>query len=211
MIESLIMGFGHRARHGKDTVAAEIIRRRSGSGPGWYQIKHMAFAHALKKEVNDMAISAGGMKNLFLRSSFPEWVTYDPSPDMSDPYSPLGKQRKLLQWYGSYRREQDENYWVKRVISRIEKERPEICIITDLRYSNEMAFVQEYGDAIKVERRNPDGSLYVAPGVIPHPSEEVLADVPNNQWDAILTNDGTLEELKDAGVKMFDMLMERLQ
>lgn len=207
MIESLIFAFGHRAQHGKDTVAEEVIKRRSGSGPGWYQMKHMAFAHALKQEVNDMAERSGGMRNLFLRLDLPEWVTYDSDPDMSDPYSPLGKQRKLLQWYGAYRREQDEDYWVKRVAARIEKEQPEVCIITDLRYPNEMAFVQEYGDAIKVERVNSDGTLYIAPGVIPHPSEEALAD--SKDWDAVLTNDGTLEDLKDAGVKLFDMLMER--
>jgi hypothetical protein len=228
MIESLIFGFGHRARHGKDTVASEIVKRRAGNGPGWYDVRVYSFAKELKDEVNVAALRSGGMQNLFadgLREpgagylqtngnfiSLPDWVQYESNPDMSDPLCPLGKQRTLLQWWGTeYRRSVDPDYWVKRLAARLEKDKPEIALLTDMRFPNEMRFVQEYGDAIKVERRNPDSSLYVAPGVIPHPSEEALAHLKDNEWDAILTNDGTLDELKDAGVLLFDTLMERVE
>lgn len=227
-IESLIIGFGHRARHGKDTVALEIIKRRTGNGPGWYDVRSYSFAKELKDEVNTCAMKSGGMPKLFdpglydpmggymqANGNFlplPEWVKYEPQPDMSDPLCPYGKQRTLLQWWGTeYRRSIDPDYWVKRLAARLEADKPEIALLTDMRFPNEMKFVQEYGDAVKIERRNPDGTLYVAPGITPHPSEEALARVPDNVWDAILTNDGTLEELKDAGVKLFDTLMERLQ
>ena len=204
MIESLIFSFGHRAQHGKDTVAEAIIKQRSGQ----YQIKHIAFAQALKQEVNEMAERSGGMKNLFLRLDFPSWVTYDPNPDMSDPYSPLGKQRKLLQFYGVHKREQDENYWVKRVVERLEREQPEVAVLTDLRFPNEMAFCKAYGEVIKVERRNSDGTIYQTPGILPHISEEALAHIPDSDWSAVLVNDGTLDQLKVKGVELFDRLME---
>lgn len=228
MIESLIMGFGHRARHGKDTVAAEIIKRRAGNGPGWYDVRQYSFAKELKDEVNQCAMKSGGMIKLFdpgLYSPYggymqangnflplPEWVKYEPQPDMSDPLCPYGKQRTLLQWWGTeYRRSIDPDYWVKKLAERLEKDKPEIALIADMRFPNEMKFVQEYGDAVKVERHNPDGSLYVAPGIVPHPSEESLAGLPDSAWDGIIINDGTLDELKDAGVQMFDQLMERLR
>jgi hypothetical protein len=228
MIESLIFGFGHRARHGKDTVAAEIVKRRAGNGPGWYDVRVYSFAKELKDEVNKAAwvgevgwcfkdlIDLGRCKGLQQTNGnwikLPDWVQYETNPDMSDPLCPGGKQRTLLQFWGTeYRRSVDPDYWVKRLAARLEKDKPEIALLTDMRFPNEMQFVQEYGDAIKVERRNPDGSLYVAPGVIPHPSEEALAHLKDNEWDAILTNDGTLDELKDAGVLLFDTLLGRVE
>ncbi len=185
-----------------------------------------SFAKELKDEVNKNAMMAGGMIKLFdsayredcggyLQTNgnliqLPDWVQYDPNPDMSDPLCPYGKQRTLLQWWGTeYRRSVDEDYWVNKLKERLVKEQPEIALITDMRFPNELRFVQEYGDAVKVERVNPDGTLYVAPGVVPHISEEALAHLKDNEWDGILTNDGTLDELKDAGVLMFDSLMER--
>jgi hypothetical protein len=227
MIQSLVIGLGHRARHGKDVVANEIIRRRSGNGPGWYDIRKYSFAKELKAEVNKNALGSGGMKRLFddgLRVegagymqqngnilALPDWVQPDPNPDFSDPDCPLGKERLLLQWWGTeYRRSVDQDYWVKKVAQRLEEERPEICLLTDVRFPNEMTFCLEYGEVIKVERRNPDGTLYVAPGITKHASEEALAWLPDSSWSAILTNDGTLEELQEAAVLTFDKLLDRL-
>jgi hypothetical protein len=93
---------------------------------------------------------------------------------------------------------------------RLEVEKPEIAILSDMRFPNEFQFIQQYGETVKVERRNPDGTLYVAPGIIPHASEEALAHLPNSSWSGIITNDGTLEELQIAGVKMFDELLDRI-
>jgi hypothetical protein len=202
-IDSVVLGFGYRMRSGKDTCVAEIIKRRSGNGPGWYNIKPYSFAKALKFEVSEMANRSGGMKNLFLRADFPEWVQYDYDAPLDDPYCPYGKQRALLQYWGVYRREQDENYWVKRVAEQVEADRPELALISDLRFKNEFAWIQEYGECIRVDR----------PGLPPatHVSETELADVSDNQWDAILTNDGTLEELKEAAVVLFDRLLDKVQ
>jgi hypothetical protein len=228
MIQSLVFGLGHRARHGKDAAAAAIIERRSGTGPGWYDIRRYAFATELKREVNKNAMGSGGMIKLFgdgLREEagggymqtngnflhLPEWVQYDPDAPMDDPECPLGKQRTLLQWWGGeYRRGAEPDYWIKRIAARIEAENPEIALITDMRYQNEMAFCMEHGETIKVERISSNGMPYRAPGVVAHASEEELAWLPDSSWSAILTNDGSLEELQDAAVATFDKLLDQI-
>ena len=124
-----LIGLGHRMRSGKDTAAAEILKWRGTE----YKIEVIPFAKALKEQVNAMAIAAGGMENLFKPNrnfvladgyyiDFPDWVQFNPCAPMDDPYCPLGKQRELLQWYGSeFRRAQDKDYWVDRHREAVEK------------------------------------------------------------------------------------------
>lgn len=208
MIESILLGVGHRARHGKDTAAAEIIKQRVSQ----YDVRHYAFAQVLKQEVNEEAIKAGGMQNLWDHlfyfsshwSPLPGWVQYDPNPDMTDPYCPLGKQRTLLQFWGTeYRRDADPDYWVKKLGVRIEREKPEIALITDMRFLNEAAWIKQYGEVIKVDRPGFNS------GCTPHVSEEALANYDG--WDYVIENTGTLEELQHKAVIVFDELMNKRQ
>lgn len=216
-IQSILFGFGYRARSGKDTAAAEIVAKRNSSE---LDVRSYSFAAELKREVNENAMKSGGMIRLFDPGLYeqdggymqtngnilrlPEWVQYDPNPDMTDPLCPYGKQRTLLQWWGTeYRRNVETDYWVKRLAARLEEEQPEIALITDMRFPNEINFVEEYGDTIKVNR----------PGLPPatHASETVLDSVPDNDWDFILENDSTLEDFKERAVKMFDYLMDKVR
>jgi hypothetical protein len=214
MIESIIFGFGHRARQGKDLAAAAIIEARSGQ----YNIKRYSFGQELKREVTKNALSSGGMHRLFddgLRGpdagfmqtngnvlSLPDWVQYETDPDMSDPDCPLGKQRSLLQFWGTeYRRSVDPDYWIKKVAERIAEEKPEVALITDVRFPNEMFFCLKYGEVIKVVRPG-------VPSPNAHASETALAGWPDNQWSAVIYNDGTLEQLKQQAVYVFDDLLE---
>lgn len=219
MIQSLLFGFGYKMRSGKDEAVKEIIRRRSGNGPGWYDIRKYSFAQELKREVTKNALASGGMKHMFsdgLRIdgagfmqengnilALPDWVQYDPNAPLDDVDCPLGKQRSLLQfWGGEYRRGADPLYWVKKLAARLEDEKPEIALISDVRYFNEFSWVQEHGDCVKVVRPGlPKGT---------HPSETELDMLSDKSWDGILTNDGTLEEFQEASVRMFDALMDNL-
>lgn len=231
-IHSLVMGFGHRARQGKDVVAKAILDTRGidydrpGEEEGLYDIRLYSFAKELKDEVNRYfellrkqgESILGTWLHIFkmlrnegapLKASgeflkIPEWVVMEPDPDMNDPLCPYGKYRTLLQWYGSeYRRNNfGENYWVERAAARLATEKPEIAIFSDMRFPNEFEFVKQYGITIKVQR----------PGTTSpnsHISEEALAHVPDSEWDVIFTNDGTLEETKAKAVMMFDSLMEQ--
>jgi hypothetical protein len=209
-IESIIFGLGYKARSGKDTAVAEIITKRSLD----YDVRRYSFADALKREVNAAAVEAGGMNNLLTLGSkrfvmdngyfkdFPDWVQYDPKAPMDDPLCPLGKQRTLLQfWGGDYRRSQDPEYWIKKLAERISEEKPEIALITDLRYLNEFEFCKEYGETIKVVRPGlPQGT---------HASETELDSVPDAKWSAVLTNDGSLEQFKQKSVELFEDVLTR--
>jgi hypothetical protein len=217
MISSVVIAFGHRARSGKDTAANEIIKQRGlldpmatslGGPQERYDIRKYGFADCLKREVTNLARKAGGMEKLFAPAycfpkkgyvvTLPEWVTYDPNPDMSDPLCPLGKQRKLLQWYGSdYRRADDDTYWIRQLEQTIELEKPQIAILSDLRFPNEMAWTLQYGEAVRVDRAGLPPST--------HLSETALED--STDWSIILENSGSLEDFKIGSVVVFDELL----
>lgn len=215
VIHSLIFGFAGKARSGKDTAVAEILKQSSHA----YDVRRYAFADELKREINQSALNSGGMRALFsdgLREEggggyyqtngniipLPNWVQYEEDADMTDPLCPLGKQRSLTQWWGTqYRRSVDPDYWLDKVISRISEEQPEVALITDVRFPNEMLWCKEYGDVIKVVRPG-------APPVNEHVSEKALDGVPDWEWDFMLVNDNSVEDFRERSVKMFDYLME---
>lgn len=213
----IIIGFGHRARHGKDTVAATIQKRRGNR----YHIITSAFAAALKREVSKCAEGAGGMVHLFDPGLYEEyggylqengnflplskWVQYDPQAPMDDPLCPYGKQRTLLQWWGTeYRRSINPDYWVQRNADFLANSGAEVGLIPDLRFPNEFTFCQKYGAAVKVYR----------PGISSpnsHPSEESLAHVKDYEWNHVIINEGTLEDLEKQALYVFDEIMEETQ
>ncbi len=224
-IDSVIFGFGYRARSGKDTAVAEIIKQRglvkltdntvkfdsqaTYLPDGRYDIRKYAFADALRREVEAEYRKARGVERVFVPNycftdkgyavTLPEWVKFDPNGEVNAQY-PSGKQRTLLQWWGTeYRRKEDDNYWVKRLAEQIELEKPQIALITDMRFPNEMLFVKQYGETVRVDR---DG---LPPST--HASETALADTSDEDWSIILDNNGTLEEFKEGAVTAFDELL----
>jgi hypothetical protein len=212
VIHSVIFGFGHRMRCGKDEACRTIIRERSGE----YNIKQFSFAKALKQEVTKMALGSGGMPNLFsdgLRYpdagyyradgaiiQLPSWVQFDPAASMDDPDCPLGKQRTFLQFWGVFRREEDQDYWVKQVANQIAEDKPDIALISDLRFENELRFIQTYGEAIRVDRPS-------VKSMNAHISEEALANIPDDRWDSVIKNDGSLDKFREDVLFTFDMLL----
>jgi hypothetical protein len=166
----------------------------------------------LKKEVNQAALACGGMEHLFVRPQeyvqengnfleLPEWVIFDPNPPMDDPECPLGKQRLFLQWYGSdFRRAVNPSYWLDRVAARIAEEKPEIALLSDVRFPNEMLWAKKYGEVIRVDRpsvKSPNA----------HISEEALANIPDDRWDSVIKNDGSLDKFREDVLFTFDMLL----
>lgn len=200
-------------RSGKNTAVSEIIKQRGllpetstdnlrKNAQERYDIREYSFASALKREVNEAAYKAGGMKELFINPpvALPEWVQYDPDAPTDDPMCPLGKQRSLLQFWGAeFRRAQSPDYWVRQLANTIELEKPQIALISDMRFENEMAFCKEYGEAVRVDR----------PGLPPstHVSETALDCMSDEDFSIILENSGTLEEFLEGAVVTFDELL----
>lgn len=200
---SIVIGFGYMNRSGKDSAAAEIIKKRNPQ----YDVRRYAFADELKRECNEAIEKAGSLPELFYQmdEQLPEWVQLEADIDMTDPLCPYGKCRTLLQWWGSeYRREQEPLYWVTRMAERLYTDRPQVALITDMRFPNEMGWIRNGGHegyVVRVDR--PEGP----PGT-GHHSEKQLRDLPDLEWDVILTNrEGQLEKFKEDAVKAFDLLV----
>src|ERR1700676_2528126 len=152
---TLIIGFGNRARHGKDTAAQAIVdyynekaavQYKHSLPPSGPSVKIYKYATALYAEVNDFLKSDTGKRWLVGEKrpatfahilTLPDWVQPDPNPEVSA-LAPYGKHPKLLQWWGSeLRRTQDVNYWVKKMFADLEKDKVDIALVTDVRFPNE--------------------------------------------------------------------------
>lgn len=211
VIHSVIFGYAGKARSGKDLAVSTIIAERGRL----YDIRRYSFAQELKREVNAAALACGGMQHLFVQPQeyvqangnflpLPEHVVYDPDPPMDDPDCPLGKQRLFLQWYGQeYRRSVNPTYWIDKVAQRIAEDKPEVALISDVRYLNEVAFCQEFGEVIRLSRASEHPSLHGAAGA--HASETELDSFKG--WDDWVINSGTLEEFRERVLFSFDSLM----
>lgn len=197
----LIIGLGHKARHGKDNFAraveeyyavlnATIMKHNIGKP---VIVQRTAFANALRKEANkwlgtdEGRLWASGAADFVAyipevvngvadsRFTIPSWVVPDPNPEVSE-QTPLGKHPKLLQWWGTeYRRTQDPTYWVKQWKASINP-MADIVLTTDMRFLNEAAAIKEAsGYAVNLVRLDQDGKPYVDPSrPANHPSETEL-------------------------------------
>jgi hypothetical protein len=212
----LILGIGYKARQGKGTAAQAIIDSQKAE----LDIRGYGFGDALKREVNAAAVEAGGMFALFnelaltgaplpggQRIKIPDWVKYEPEPDMTDPLSPLGKHRTLLQWWGSeYRRAQDSFYWVKAMRDTLKAEMPQVAVISDMRFKNEMLWVKaNQGFTIKVSRLGfNDFST--------NPSHHSESELDNAPFDfEIQHSEGDVGELEKCAVEVFGMIRKMLE
>lgn len=200
----LIIGFGHRARHGKDE-AVKAILAECGT---LRDARKYSFADALKREVNAAAEACLSMQTLFKSleayGRIPSWVQYDPNPDMTDPLCPYGKQRTLLQWWGTeYRRAQDPDYWVKKTMARIAEENPEVALISDVRFHNEVVAIHAAGGfVVRVDR------VGFVSDIPEHISERMLDTMSEMDWDYVVKGqDGQLEGLQEEAVNAFNFLL----
>lgn len=202
-MSSIIVGFGHKAKHGKDTSVAAIIKARGGV----YDIRRYAFADALKHDYVEECQKAGGafplINGLRVTHNLPDWVQYEFDAPKDDPIcGDWGKQRTLLQWWGEWRRQQDPMYWVKQVARAIKVDDPQIALISDLRYLKEAAWIKLVnGYTVKVTREGFDnGSRHIS---------EIALD--RYAFDFHLVGeDGKKAELESLAVSWFDWFVNSL-
>jgi hypothetical protein len=172
MKKQLLIGFGNKARNGKDSAANAIKEYFENDYDNGYaappvKVGIFKYATALYAEVNE------GIKNGIWESRriipdnpkechaiLPDWVQPEPNPEISA-LAPYGKHPKLLQWWGTeYRRAQDENYWVKKTFAAIPANL-DIAIITDVRFPNEAeGVISRGGYTVNVQRLREDGTQY---------------------------------------------------
>lgn len=214
----ILIGFGHRARQGKNTAAIAMVN----AVPVDMEIRMYAYADELRAEVTHEVNLAGGLEAL-IKHGLPSGVCGcgDSIEHHSDPlnagHAPVeqfmpfpswvkpedGKPRTLLQWWGTeYRRAQDPDYWVKRLEERIRRDAPGVALITDVRFPNEVEAIHRMGGyAVKVTRTSaPDIN------VPDHASEAALDGYAG--WDYELKA-ATLAELKEQAAALFQKIAGR--
>lgn len=114
--------------------------------------------------------------------------------------------RNILQLYGTeiFRRRVDENWWVKQVKDRCIASNDDVVIVTDCRFPNEIIemFCDEYETiVIRIER-----NINTQEQISSHDSETALDNW--NEWDFIVENNGTLEDLKGSASVIANYLVE---
>ncbi|MBU2722911.1 nucleoside/nucleotide kinase family protein [Acidithiobacillus ferridurans] len=168
----MIVGFTGPAGCGKDTAADILVSTRG--------FRKESFATNLYREVSDaFGVSVDRLSNRATKElpmvgleatlcddlGFVEVLQHvDPEFDWHKPYSP----RQILQWWGTdYRREQDEDYWVRPVRCRVLAAQQQDRI---LRQEKSWAFAD-------VRRRNEADLAYELSGSVPGALVVVERDV----------------------------------
>ena len=110
--------------------------------------------------------------------------------------------RRILQWWGTeYRRAADPDYWTKawdRKVSGLDLERMHI-LVDDVRFINELQVIRAHGGRfVKIERPGFNGAGS-------HASETSLDGF--DDWDAIIKNNGSLEEFTQKVAQLPTMLI----
>lgn len=181
-MKTTIIGFGHKARQGKDEAAKAIMEAHGGH----LDIRRYGFADALKREVAGREADLCGEHGI--------------------PYEPENKHRSLLQFWGMHRRAEDKDYWVKRIQEKIEEENPEVAIITDVRFPNEHEFIRSIGGTLVCVVRRGFHDPAVNPG---HISETAL---DGYAWDFhIDVSDGDMDGLRINALAVFEAVALAVQ
>jgi len=176
-----LIGLCGKKQSGKDTAfsqAADILRREYGKKVG-----RVAFADPLKQEVSVIT----GFRVEFIEEHKQDF-------------------RTLLQVWGTdFRRHfNGSDYWLNKMDKIVANSTShyDMLFITDVRFKNEADFVRDRGgQLVRVERRDP--RLY--PGnVDAHVTEKDLDDY--SEFDYVLNNDKTKEELNTSLVTMMETL-----
>lgn len=199
----IILALGHEAQSGKGEVAQYLKRVYGGCN-----LLVASFAKALRFEIQQevQQISADYMcpqRHAVEILCYRKGVKFDPfaKPDENNPF---GKQRALQQFWGTdYRRAQCATYWLDKVQAEIDSVKPDLVILDDARFNNEVDWVREQGGInVRVHRPNKT-SLQGAEAA--HVSEHQLA---NYEWDHILVNDGSLKQLHTRAADLYRTILQ---
>lgn len=200
----MILGIGSKARQGKDT-AAESLKEKYG-----FIIIH--FADALYEECRNCNMLYNESDNIFYMKSYnddyykfknpPEHIkNWIKSNGVKESNLSFGaqwiykgmkdKDSALLQFWGTEfrRRKFHWDYWVNKVKEEIEKNPGKDYVIPDTRFQNEARFIKDCGGEVwQVIRANYNK-------VDRDPSHKSEVDLDDWNFDEVIINDGTIEEL----------------
>ena len=134
-----------------------------------------------------------------------EWM-FIKQDDFYEKKTPYG--RLLCQIYGTeiFRDKVDELYWVKTVEKRFNEQSEDLCIVTDVRFPNEIEYFRSLGYnviTVRVSRNGKkDGAFNEE-----HFSEKALDDYSEFDWN--IDNSGSLEELKEKALNFCNSIEDK--
>jgi hypothetical protein len=188
--KTYIVGLGHKAQQGKDTLAVHLIEKLGPRPEGTFgpyfpiDIRRYAFADELKVEVFDWLQSNAFVEAYFSPFLLPEvfiggfyWNrTYSREEKIAFVDKNKVVLRPLLQKWGTeFRRAQDPDYWVKKTLSLIQEEKPQVAVITDMHFLNETKICDVQVNVIRAGKDFP-----TTHPIIPiHRSESELDTFPS--------------------------------
>lgn len=184
-----IIGISGKAGSGKDTVAAYLRNE--------YGYANMAFADPMKvfcQEIFDWSFDQLWGPSEEREKIDPKWG-----------FSP----RKALQLLGTeWGRALDEDMWVKiglgRALEKIKDGYPGV-VITDCRFGNELRLVRASGGSLIRLHRN--GDTRGASGVPGHASEMEQDNIPDSDFDWVVENNSSKEQLFNQIEKFMDSIL----
>ena len=134
---TLIIGIAGRARVGKDTFS-EYFQKYAAEGK--LDVKIYSFAKAVKQVVVDTF-------NIPMEIIEEYKIIDEPHPETQMPM------RKMLQFIGDGFRKFKNTVWIEKVIEQINKDGPDIAVISDVRYENEACIIQSHGGLVILVHR----------------------------------------------------------
>jgi len=187
----MIFGIAGKAYAGKDTFGRLLAEELNKIQYPPYVL--MSFAHELKLRIQkDFDLS---YEQLWGNKKEVPDDRYK-KPNSSEFWTP----REMMQSYGEFYRSIDYDFWVKSLMHIIDEKEYTNVIITDVRHPNEAVSVKDKGGfLIRIVR---DGNI--VPHGITHISETALDGFDG--FDAVIDNNGTLEDLKQGAISLVKVL-----
>jgi hypothetical protein len=215
-----IIGIAARASSGKSTVGKMLLEASPGG-------RQFAFATRLKEICMDMfGLSSEDVnteegksrKSKLVHAVCPNCLDWNITSTFVDNREQLvcakcsaagapkvfqqpWTNREILQFIGDKFRYANKSVWADIVLrqvadlSALKKGRPKYAVITDCRYQSEVEAVRAAGGVIwRLKRPETDGK---AVGIAGHASESEIDRVPEHMFSAVITNDGSLDQLRE--------------
>lgn len=198
----VMVGIAGKARSGKDQLATYLAERFQKQYN--LEFRFDAFANELKR----MCVKYFYLTNEQLWGLHKERMTrYGKnelgrtglSSNPADYWTP----REIMQAVGGFFRTIDYDFWVKKLDEKFWKTEPKNVIITDIRHINECEYVKEHGTLIKIVR----GEQQKIHGM-EHESETALDGKPDEYFDIVVHNNGTLDDLRQAADNVADAVIK---
>jgi hypothetical protein len=165
-MQKRVIGFCGKMRVGKDTACKLLHCQR------------YAFADELKNEIRQFLLDKFNIDVFHCNEQQKEMI------------------RPLLVGLGESRRNQDNDYWVKKVMESILEDAYELCGVTDVRYANEieqLLFLKQFGYDVQIVRIHRQG--YNTSNLT---EEKSFAEIDKKYPDLLqIHNDSTIEVYKE--------------